>query len=293
MQMKKSIALFIVLVFITISSVLIGIIYQKSQKSLSLSDIYQRISQNSIVLKEFENILKNNTKDINSSEDLDALFITSPLFSSKNGDFVFSFSIQPLSDKINLNLLKDEKKKEYIEEYIFRLCSDYEVKDIDFFIALLEDTIDMDNEERAANSEIVLENRNFKNGSIESFSHFYKILDYYFKYLHDSNIYKIDWKSFIYFDEDLKSIIDCDRLSLENAKYLGFLKGKDSFSCEELQKNKKYQKLFKVLNIKNFTPKESYLIEANFYYKKDNFEEDFKFRYNIFTKKITKIGKTY
>ncbi|WP_187647800.1 hypothetical protein [Nitrosophilus labii] len=289
MTMKKSIALFIVLIFIAVASSLIAIVYKESQKALSFSKIYEKISQNSLLIRDFEYILKNSLKDINSSEDLDMLFVSSPLLSSKDGEFNFGFSLRPLSDKINLNFLKDKKKREYIKDYIYRVCSFYEVEDTEFFIALLEDTIDVDIEERVVGSEIVLENRRFKNGFIESFSHFYKILDYYFKMSQDSNIFKVNWKELIYFDKDLKSIIDCKRLSSQNARFLGLPVENESFDCEELKKDVKYKEILKVLNIKDYTKKEPYLIEASLYYKKDGFEENFRLRYNLFKQKVTQV----
>lgn len=291
MQMKKSIALFIVLFFIVVATVVIGFIYKNVQENIGYSKIYETISQNNILLKDIENFLKKYTKNIETKEDLNEIFIQSPLINSKDNRFLFSFNVTTFHDRLNLNLISDKKSKKYIEKFLLNLLNYYEIQDGDFFIALVEDSIDKDYEERVAESEIIYEDRNFKNYLINSFSRFYKIIDYYFKKTGDENIYKIPWKEYIYFDEDLNSLIDCNKISKDMAIFLELIKEDENYICEEILNNKKKKDFIKALKIREFSKNEPYMIIVDFRYKKEDIEEKFRLYFDIKSKEIKKIEK--
>jgi hypothetical protein len=221
--LRKSIALFLTLVFITITLGIIGVIIN-IYKEISKNNFEKVISQNSVLIMNIKSVLDNVVKDINGS-DIKNIYGTFPV-TNKDGSFRLLVEIKPLLDKININEYLNKNKKKYIDTFLDNILEYYQIKDPVFFKSLILDTLDRDDVERVGDSEIRLEDKFFINGKILNYSHFKRILDYYVKYTEDKDIYKIPWEQLIWFGEN-KSIIDCDIINKNVVKFLGLVFDED------------------------------------------------------------------
>ncbi|GEM_PF-6664460 len=287
--MKKSVALLSVLIFLAgISAVLLSL-FTESEKILSQSGVFGEISENSVILSRFEKEFSSAVQDINGSEDLDNLFVTTPLIASKNGDFLFGFEIYPLSDKINLNMIIEEDKRGYLIRYLDKIGEFFEIKDIRFFTELLLDSIDEDTQERSFSTEIALYERNFVNGRLSGFRRFDKIVDYYFKSTDDAAIYSVPWRELIYFGSE-EYMIDCERLKPLNAYFLGLSDQIGNFVCDEVRKGAA-RKIMSALNIKRYSKNELYLCGADIFYDLAERQSRLSLRMELKKKRIVAIER--
>ena len=152
-----------------------------------------------------------------------------------------------LFDKININEIALKKTKPFIKQYLLNILSTYNIKDPEYFIDLILDTIDSDKEERNAYSEIKLIDPSFPNGKIYSFKHFKKILKFYAQQRRDKDIFKIPWKKLIYFGDKKIYPIDCKRINKNIATFLGLVF--EEYSCKEILNYDENKKLIKNLDI--------------------------------------------
>jgi len=262
--LRKSIALLITLMFLSIVIVIIGSVFNIYDKLVKQSSFYKDIAQNSLIIRDIENILSNISNNINSTDDLNILFRT---FQINLNDKIINVKISPLFDKVNINELL---KKKSVKRYIYNICEDYMLKDIQYFLNLLEDTIDTDLEERNYLSEIKLINKNFQNGKIYSYKHLKKIVQFYAQKTGDKNIFNIPWKKFIYFADNKVYPIDCDRLGEKKAKYLGLIF--NMYSCKEIKRYEENKKIIKNLDIISFNKNKPYFIEIMINYDKQKID---------------------
>ena len=82
-----------------------------------------------------------------------------------------------------------------------RIPDGYNVLDTTFFLALLMDTIDIDRNERIAQSEIALLDDTAREGKIYNAHHFKQIIDYYITLNGDTNIRNVPWNDLIQFQQ--------------------------------------------------------------------------------------------
>jgi len=288
--MKKSIALLAVLGFIILIISISTAILKIYDKYSSTS--YDYISQNSLVLNNIKTILNNALNDINGS-DIQNIFTTYPPIVSKDGNFILNIEISPINDKLNINnLIENNKTNEYLLNTLSNILEYYEILDPLFFEDLLLDTIDKDNLERSADSEIILQNKNFQNGLIYNQKHFKQILNHYSKLKNDTNIYKVPWDKFIFFGEDIKYILDCNLLSKELAKFIGLEIKNDIITCSNLESNEN-KKILQKLNIKSYDKNSSYLININTNYILNEKQNKLEFIYNTKEKKVVRVEKSF
>jgi hypothetical protein len=281
--LRKSIALLLTLIFITIVLGIVGGIIG-IYKKLSKSNFEKEISQNSILIRDIKNILDNIVNDINDTK---ILYNTFPI-TNKDGSFRALIKIKPLLDKVDINEYLNKEKEKYIDRFLDNILEYYQVNDPLFFKALLKDTIDKDDIERIANSEIKLKNSFFKNGKIYNYSHFKKILDYYAKITKDESVYNIPWKSLIYFG-DKESIIDCDIINNKVAKFLGLIYNEEYLGCKELKAYEENKKILQKLSIIPFNKKISYLVNVEIDYN----DVKLNIFYNINKKRIENIKSNF
>ena len=275
--MRKAVALFLTLLFISIAIVIVGSIFSIYQK-FSKDTFYKNISQNSILLRDIKSILDNLSSDLNGSS-IKFIFTTIPI-SSKDGNFRALISLKPLFDRVDINEISTNK---YVKRYLENILEYYQVADPIFFENLVLDTLDLDKKERSGGSEIILQNPFFKQGKIYNYQHLMEILNYYAKVLDDKSIYKIPWKELFFFG-DGNSIIDCNLIKPKVAKFLGLEVG-DNVSCKSLETFEENKKVMKNLSIIPFNKKISYLIEINILYGENNLS----FVYDINKKRIAHI----
>jgi hypothetical protein len=264
--MRKSVALFLTLIFLTIILGVVGSIIG-IYREISKSGFEKNISQNSVLIINIKSILDNITKDLNKSN-IKKIYDIFPV-SNKDGTFRVLIKIKPLLDKININEYKNNSKKKYVELFLNNVLEYYQIKDPIFFKALIEDTLDNDDIERIGNSEIKLKDKFFKNGKIYNYKHFQKILNYYAKYTEDKDIYKIPWKSLIWFGNK-KSIIDCNIINQNVAKFLGLI-FYEKLNCKELNREEN-KDILKKLSIIPFDKNISYLVDIEINYSNENLD---------------------
>jgi len=275
--MRKSIALFLTVIFITvIMAVLSGIfaVYQKFTKD----SFYKSISQNSILIKNIKSTLDNISKDINGI-DIKNIFQTFPI-SSKDGNFRALITIKPMFDRVDINEIN---KNKYVKKYLENILEYYQTADPVLFESIILDTIDLDTKERVGGSEIVLNRAFFKQGRIYNYTHFKEILDYYVKLTNDKSVYKIPWQKLFIFGNG-NSIIDCNLISKTVAKFLG-LQYNENINCKSLNSFKENKNIIQNLNIIPFNKNIIYLIKINILYNKENLS----LIYNINRKRIENI----
>lgn len=285
--MRKSVALFLAITFLLLILVLMASI-------LGIYTSYQKksphdIAQNSLLIRSVTKILHRTVKDINDSDTLQALFGTYPL-SSSVGNFVATVTLQPLSNKININAYALKGIDPYIDLFLTNLLQYYGIQDPQFFKDLLRDTLDEDLNEREGESEIRLYDPNFANGKIYSWRHMYKILDYYARKRDDTTIFKVPWKELIYLGPlHEESIIDCNMLSQNIVQFLS-LKHNASIDCKNLRKFPENRALMQALHIEPYEKGKSFWIEVGIIYRHNTQEENISLKYNLKTIKVQEIA---
>ncbi len=275
--MKKSVALFLTLVFVTSIIIIIGAIFALYEK-FSHNTFYKNISQNSVIILDINKSLFKLSNKINEKT-IKYIFTSFPI-SSNNGNFRALITIIPLTNRVNIN---EVYKNKYAKKYLQNILEYYQVLDPFFLENLILDTVDLDNKERIGGSEIVLKNPFFKQGKIYNYTHLKKILDYYFKITNDKNIYKIPWQKLFFFGDN-SSIIDCNLISKEVAKFLG-LQFSEKLSCNTLNRYEENKKIMKNLNIIPYNKNVSYPVLINVKYD----TEELNITYDINQKRIKDI----
>jgi hypothetical protein len=106
--LRKSIALFLTLIFITVILAIVGSIIG-IYKKISKNNFERDISQNSVLIMNVKNILDNVVKDLNKSN-IKKIYNSFPVI-NRDGDFKVLITIKPLLDKININEYFDKNKK--------------------------------------------------------------------------------------------------------------------------------------------------------------------------------------
>ena len=147
-------------------------------------------------------ILNKKAKEINSSDALDLLVMT-PI-ELKTDEMELAITFDSAAKGINPNnLIKIVNKKKRINaDYVLlfdRILQNANVQNKELFLAMLEDSLDDDLNERLPGSEIALYDRRFAQGRIESLQKFMMIVDHYVKTTEDSAIYAIPWKRILSF----------------------------------------------------------------------------------------------
>jgi len=189
---KKAVVLLMTLGFIGIITVLVLQTLSLSKKSFDeLMDVK---SQNQLLVyfENLQDILKNQTVENLKDVLLDQGQI--PISDEKSGVNI-SFSCKALDSRIDLNsCVKSKECREIIKEY----AKKNNLADSDFFVALLQDTVDpKEGEERMSGSRIIIDDKSFSDGCIVSFKTIQKIKDKYFHQIRDPKIYNIKEDDFL------------------------------------------------------------------------------------------------
>ena len=255
--MKKSITLFLTLIFLITAISIVSVIIKKVS---SLNTSYD-FPQSSKIIQNTDNFLKKT--DIKT---ILKYFDTPLFFSSKNGEFKAKIVIFPIcSININDYLIKNRKNPD-IERLLDFLLDKYEVKDPVFLKDLILDTIDSDDIERSPKSEIKEQTFTFQDGGIFSFEHFKKILRYYEKEAEDKSVENIEWR-----------------------KYFNFYKTQLFKECapeEIITLNDKNETKFNIISYENNVT--DFLTQINIAYKLQK-THNIKIIYDIKQKKVTDI----
>jgi len=158
--------------------------------------------QNFVFIQNAADILAKKKKMFSSASGLEMLFLLPIELKAKDLSLQLSFTSTATGLNPN-NLIKKERKKLKLNpDYILlfdRILQTYDVQNKELFLALLEDTLDPDLEERIPGSEMALYNRRFAQGKIENYQKFRMLLDRYVLLTEDINIYTIPWKKLLSF----------------------------------------------------------------------------------------------
>jgi len=212
---RRGIALLITIAFVLVIMAIIGMMLgtvQSSQKSVSQKKV---LIQSDILLSNMLGILKSASGDINDSVMLD-IFLSMPfVFDNSSHGISVDIAFRSNARVVNVNWLvldknstnkrdpfEPEPLNQYIEEYLERILTVYNVSDTILLLSMIADTIDEDTDERISGSEIVRDNLDFMQSKIYNMHHFEQILYAYKQKTLDFSVDKIPWQSLISFDND-------------------------------------------------------------------------------------------
>ncbi len=267
-------------------------------------------NQVSIVLKDFVSLIKSIPQK--EFETLLAMPTLPPIPEEKT-KIGLGFSIKSYMDKLNLNailksIVEDERKNKTVPKELLRPLNKFfdthELSNPYLFIDLLLAV-------SRGDSEIALEDFDFRVGKIYNFDHFKKIEDYYYENTQDENIYKIsrdELERFFYFGEnnDTAGGLDCQKdrdvgrnpygalsLIVNDEMQLNALE--DDGYCQELNtsNNPAMKTLNNIYNISQFANKKKYLVKCTLYLDVDNNIRNISFDYDVKTKRISNIDKNF
>ncbi len=284
--MKKGIALLITIGFVAVLTALIAYIFSLSNSVFNEAEKVHNLNQGQILSSDIKKLVDRHIQDVNSSDDFSNFLIGIPPFYESKSGLGIEIELAPLSNRININsILVKNKINKNIEEYLQKICDDYNVLDSSFFIALVLDTIDTDVISRQALSEISMQNIRYSNGKIFDKAQFEVLKKYYAGVVQDKNIFAIPWKKFIYFGDTKPGIVDCDRMSKEMIDMLG-LQSENYIGCDDL-KSVEYKDIASKYNLKKFNKVDHYYILVRIYYQVNLIKDRASFVYDIKTKKAS------
>lgn len=297
--------------FIALISALVLISLSISKRSFNEVIYLDARNQFSIVFKDFVTMLRSNSDKIKTAEDLDMLlgFFMPAMKEPKTG-IEFGFDLESKMGKLNVNYLLDQiildvnrTKIEDLERPFINYFSNFSLKEPRLLLDIFIDTIDKDDIERGAYSEIVSDDFDFRQGKIYSYNHLQKIFDQYYKVSYDSNIYKIDrdsWEEAFYFGDTNSSnqLLDCNQLDMTSAINLITDNRYPNYSeldfCQMLKDGEEdLVNLKDIYNISDFNKTNQYLIQCTIVFNTENFNRNVRFDYDIKTGKVGNIDKNF
>ncbi len=285
---KKAIILLITVGFIAMMTALIFVsvnIFDDSIKGVYKVENRNRFN---VLFRDILAILDKKVKDVTDARKLDEFLGVYPPFSDPKSGLSVSIEIEPKVNRININNLYYKHRVDFVTKaFLEKVFLKYEVADGDFLYRLFLDTIDNDENERGAQTEIVLKDYDFRNGKIENKKHLDKILDYYISITKDDSVKKIPWSKLIFFGErDKKYILDCDRMEPELVETL--FGERERISCEDIQKA-----AISAFNYAPFKKGVDYPVTCKVYFAFGDQEEKVKFDYDLKTHKVSNIEKYF
>ncbi len=292
MKIKKGIALLITVVMLAALSILVLKSYNISGKFIKDNDTIRVLAQSNRLFLDSKKIFKANFKDLNDTQAFQYLF--SKPFVIPSNVFKITFIFNPVDNRVNINkILHNSKINKEIYSLLENILISYNVEDSDFFLKIVLDTIDKDNDERVYGSEIAKQNRFFSNGEIYSKEEWMQIIDYYAQNRDDKNIYKIPWSKYIGFKGNS---IDINFASLQLIKFLlpnqtvdQSFKDKYYNSFKDLSVDKKRENILKKIGVVFDTSR----VLAKIRYNNFNKNIDISYIYDIKYKSISDIKYTF
>ncbi|BCD68956.1 hypothetical protein [Nitratiruptor sp. YY09-18] len=296
--MRKSIVLLITLALIVAISSLIYIGLELVDKSAQVVEKKHNFLQTVSMVHDIKKIIEKNKKDINSTEGLDLLFSMPIDLKTDNLHVHVEFSSAATGINPN-NFIKTVNKKERLNpNYILlfdRILQNANVLNKELFLAMIEDTLDKDLQERFPGSEIALYDKRFAQGSIENFAKFQKIVDHYIGLTEDGNINTIPWKKILGF---YSKKIDFNYISPILLHYMLPFLDKEALQklttdkeevftdMKELRLAKEYKDELKKYDVAFYVP----VINVNLTIKEGNSKSYAHFVYDLATAKVEDIA---
>jgi len=310
--MKKAIVLLMTIGFIALISALVLVSLSISKRSFDEVVYLQARNQFSVVFKDFVSILNANTGKIKNGEELnyflDEVPDIPPVLAEPKTGVTIGFEKMSQMGKLNVNYLLDQivldengTKIEDLERPFYNYFSRFSLKEPRLLLDIFVDTIDKDDIERGAYSEIASVDYDFREGKIYSYNHVKKIFDHYYNVSYDSNIYKIDresWEEVFYFGDTNKSkqFLDCNQSEFSTINLITQNELIESENFCELFVNPEdsyLKKLKNIYNISDFNKTNQYLIQCTLTFNTENFNRNVRFDYDIKTGKVDNIDKNF
>lgn len=190
-------------------TVLIGRNQEITSNAFQKIEQKQTAIQSVVSLNDVIALLNHFSDTITDADSLD-IFLKIPVLeiNDPQSEISISFDCDHGSNKMHINSIMDRNittkkvvKNETVHDFFMEILSYYNVLDSSFLMALFMDTIDTDNNERAAQSEIVLSNPFFRQGSIYNKAHLDHIIRYYVSITSDANIYNVPWEGLVQYHD--------------------------------------------------------------------------------------------
>lgn len=289
--MKKGVVLLSVILLITALSVII-------LKGISISENFLKQSSKSLFLSQGNktfldtiSFLKQNTQMIKDAKSFKLIEGLPIIIDDSKNDFQIKLTLKSAANRLNINnLLKEHSRvNQNFYDFLRYILMKKEIRDANFFLSVLLDVLDKDDDERAYESEFNVREKKAVDGRINSLAQFKMILDYYVKKTQDAQIYNIEWEKIITFEEikaDYNYLNDTILFYLSEFYGINTTK-KDELvnSYEELYLDEDEKKAFKDLNIEFYVP----VFDCDLLLIQGEAQMNVKFHYDIPDKKVYKI----
>ena len=308
--MKKAIVLLMTIGFIALITALVLMSLSISKKSFDEVVYLDARNQFNIVFKDFVTMLKSNSQKIKTQDDVEMLLgLFMPAMKEPKTGIEFGFDLESQMGKLNVNYILDQlrldvngTKTDELERPFLNYFTNFELKEPRLMLDIMMDTIDEDDRERGAYSEIAAEDFDFTQGKIYSYKHLKKIFNRYYKSSHDNNIFKIKqdvWEEAFYFGDTNKSkqLLDCHQLT--NTPTINLItenlypEYQEMDFCKEVDSAEDLKRLKKIYNISDFNKTNQYLIQCTIVFNSENFKRNVKFDYDIKSGKVSNIDKNF
>lgn len=289
--MRKAVVLLSVVLLISALSVII-------LKGISISEQFITQSSKSLFLSQGNKtfldsiaFLKQNTQMIKDAKTFKLIEGLPIVIDDAKNDFQIKLSLNSAATRLNINnLLKDDSKvNQTFYDLLSYILMKKEVRDTNFFLSILLDVLDKDENERTYESEFNRREKKAIDGKISSYTQFKMILDYYVQKTQDAQIYNVEWEKIISYDE---AKADYNYLNDTILFYLSEFYGintekKDELvnSYEDLYLDDEDKKAFKDLKIDFYVP----VFACDLLLIQGEASMNIKFHYDIQDKRVYKI----
>jgi len=291
MRAKKGVVLLVTLMLLMLLLGLMNIFLVKTKEAKD-DVVYEfALNQTNLVMHNIFEIVKH----VNFDED--TIFYASKIsFPLNFGSTDVILKVDSAQKYIDLNsMLRMTLKDDFLNGRFLSWLEDYKLENSQYFLDLLQDTIDTDKDPRSGDSEIIEEYPNFRNGAIYSKSQLNKIIDYYYEKTGDEIVYKLPIYEMFSVDNQALD------LNFASFKILEFvMDDADSYLLKSITKHSEVyekikdlpfddtykKKIKKGLFGQRFTTKTELLdVDIKLTYK-THFKSHITFKYNVNSKKI-------
>ena len=310
-HMKKAIVLLMTIGFIALISALVLISLSISKRSFDEVVYLDARNQFSVVFKDFVTMLRTNSDKVKTADELEVLLgLFLPAMKEPKTGIEFGFDIESKMGKLNTNYLLhqmvldvDDVNQTILERPFLNYFSNFDINNKKLLLDIMEDTVDTDDFESGAYSEIASEDFDFRQGKIYSYNHLKKIFEHYYKISLDKNIFKIDrdsWEEVFYFGDTNSSsqLLDCNQLDMTPVINLitdnRYANPAELDFCQMLKdKDEVLLELKDIYNISDFNKTNQYLIQCTIIFNTENFNRNVRFDYDLKTGKVDNIDKNF
>lgn len=269
-------------------------------RSTSVSDGYLKSMNEALFFAQFNRsflditkIISAQTANIKNAYELEIALKVPLVIHDEKSDIKSILRVNSAANKFNINLLLDKNGtiNKTFYDFVYDSLSQYQLNDINYFLAIVLDTIDKDDESREFQSEFThLQNAKMLDGGIINKKAFEKVLEYYAKVTHDDKIFSIPWDEFIGFsgnDVDYNYLSKFSKELLSKFYSISVQSGKIIEDDNDLDEEQKA--IFKALHVKYYVP--ILLCDIEFAYAKQNM--NIKFKYDIKSKRVSEIESIF